>query len=467
MERDVLKGLVHHTDYWQRVFPFLKEEYFHDAAEKEIFKVIKGHSETYNRKPTLDAIRVELGDLRGVNEGLFQEIGVSFDEISQPFEEKPDLEWLTDKTEDFCKKQAYYNAVMDAANVASDPTKFQESSVRMEDALSVSFSVDLGHDLFDDWEKRFEWYTQEKIKKPFAIGQLNTNTNGGILPGTLTIFVAGTNVGKSFNLCNEAASDIVDGRNVLYVTAEMGEIETSQRVESNILDIDINSFRSIDKDFYKKRLDRLRGRTHGKLKIKQFPTGEATVRDIRRHLVELKRAGFTPDVIYVDYLNLFSSTRIKLSAAAGTYLLVKVLSEEFRALAIQHKVPIVTATQTNRGGQVNTDPSLEDVSESHGISMTADYIYAMARSEDMDEMPHPNDNETGYILFKVLKQRYDRITIRRFVARTYFNKMRIVTAEDSEGADVMNGGEVKRQDVQSKFFEPKDNAVVTNLVKRK
>lgn len=421
MELTILKNLVLNDEYVRRVLPFIKEEYFNDYKERNIFKTIKNYIENYNGMPTKEALIIELDKDKKLDGSDYELIINTVGEVYDMT--KPDnIDWLLKETESFCQDQAMYGALMQAVKIADDSENKSLSRGSIPDilkeALSVSFDQNIGHDFIEDADDRYEFYHQKVSRIPFDIELMNTITEGGLKPKTLNVLMAGPGAGKTLAMCHFAASNLMDGKNVLYITMEIAEEEIAKRIEANLLNTDISQIGFLPKDLYKKRIEKLKQKTQTKLKIKEYPTSSANVNHFRFLMNELKlKKDFIPDIIYIDYLNICASARYKAGSSANSYTIVKAVAEEIRGLATEFKVPIVSATQVNRSGIGNSDIDMENLSDSMGTGHTSDLILALITSEELDNL--------GQIQVKQIKNRYsDPTKNKRFSVGIDRSKMR-------------------------------------------
>lgn len=437
MELTILKNLVLNNEYVRRVLPFIKEEYFNDYTERVILKTVKNYIESYNGLPTKEALIIELDKDKQLDGQNYDSIVKTVDEIYSM--KKPDnVDWLLKETESFCQDQAMYGALMRAVKIADDSENKSISRGSIPDilkeALSVSFDQNIGHDFIDDAEDRYEFYHQSISRIPFDIELMNSVTEGGLKPKTLNVLMAGPGAGKTLAMTHFAANNLMDGKNVLYITMEIAEEEIAKRIEANLLNTDISQIGLLPKDLYTKRIKKLKEKTNTRLKIKEYPTSSANVNHFRFLLNELKlKKDFIPDIIYIDYLNICASARYKAGASANSYTIVKAVAEELRGLATEFKVPIVTGTQVNRSGISNSDIDMENLSDSMGTGHTADLILALINSEELDNL--------GQIQVKQIKNRYsDPTKNKRFSVGVDRSKMRWYDVTNSESSGASSGG---------------------------
>jgi replicative DNA helicase len=444
IELTILKNLIHNEDFARKTLPFLKEEYFSDSSERNVYKRISDFMMKYNNRPTREVIGIDIESSSNLSE---EDHRRSMELVRNLIEPEPsNSEWLLEATETFCQERAVYNAVMDSISILdgkdSNRTKNSIPSI-LSDALAVSFDSHIGHDFIEDYEKRFDYYHRVEEKLAFDLDLMNKITRGGLSRKSLNIILAGTGVGKTLAMCHMTAANLAMGKNVLYITMEMAEEKIAERIDANLLNVASEDLAMLPKDMYEKKIAKLRGKTTGKLIIKEYPTASAHVGHIRHLLNELNlKRNFVPDIIYIDYLNICMSARIKTGSNVNSYTYIKAIAEELRGLAVERNVPIVSATQTTRSGYTSSDPGLEDTSESFGLPATADFMIALVRTEELDER--------GQVMIKQLKNRYsDPGEHKRFVVGIDRAKMRLFDAEDSaqdELIDDSRGGKTKRSD---------------------
>ena len=427
--------MVYNEDYTRKVLPFLKESYFQDTLERILFEHVKDHLEKYNKNPTVESLSIGISDRTDLSEELLENVYKILGKIKSDKDLETNIDWLKDETEKFCQDKAIYNAVMDSIHIL-EPEGKRETRDRGEipkilsDALAVSFDPNVGHDYLEDYEDRFEYYhaTEDKVK--FDLTNFNSITKGGLSKKSLNIALAGTGVGKSLFMCHCAAANLDAGKNVLYITLEMAEERIAQRIDANLLDIDIKDLELLSKDKYDEKIERKCSKIIGKLIIKEYPTAVAHAGHFRHLLNELNlKKEFKPDILYIDYINICASSRIKPNASVNSYTYVKSIAEELRGLAVEYAIPVMSATQTTRTGFSNTDVEITDTSESFGLPATADLMFALIVTEEMDEL--------NQILIKQLKNRYnDPTELRRFVIGIDRSKMRLYDVEDTAQTDL-------------------------------
>lgn len=428
ISQTILSGLLHNENFVRKVIPFLKTEYFSDHNERVVFEEIVKHVDQYNSTPSKAALRLIVSERRDLNEERASGIDALVAEIE--YDSNTDTEWLVDQTEKFCKDKAVYNAVKDAILILDGENKKLDRGAipqLLSDALAVSFDSAVGHDFLEDFVSRFEFYHTKDEKVEFDIEYLNKITKGGLSRKSLSVAMAGTGVGKSLAMCHFAASNLMSGYNVLYITMEMAEEKIAERIDANLLDLTIDELHEVPKETYVSRVSSIMKRTNSKLVIKEYPTGAANVNHFRFLLNELKlKKKFVPDIIYIDYLNICSSARVKMSGSINTYTFIKSIAEELRGLAVEFNVPIFSATQSNREAQTASDIDLTNTSESIGLPQTVDFMIAMISTEELEQL--------GQIMIKQLKNRWgDPATHRKFVVGIDRSRMRLFDVDDPEG----------------------------------
>ena len=455
LEQAILKNLVYNEEYLRKVLPFLKPEYFSDRTEKTIFNEITSFTETYNTTPAIEAIGIAVKERNTLTDDEVEKCQTYLKEIESNKETSTEIQWLVDKTEKFCQEKAIYNAVLGSISILDGKDKQNEKGAIpkiLSDALAVSFDTTVGHDYLENSDERYEFYHRKEERIPFDLEYFNKITKGGLPAKTLNIALAGTGVGKSLFMCHVAAGAMVQGKNVLYITLEMAEEKIAERIEANLLNVTLDDLIELPKDMYDKKVARVREKTTGKLIIKEYPTASASTTHFRTLLNELNlKRSFVPDIIFVDYLNICCSSRIKAGANINSYTYVKSIAEELRGLAVEHNVPIVSATQTTRSGFTSSDPGLEDTSESFGLPATADLMFALISSEELEEL--------GQIMVKQLKNRYNDPTYyKRFTVGIDRSKMKLFDIEQSAQTGLADAGHDKplntfgnRETIKKKF----------------
>jgi len=426
IEQTVLRNLLVNEPYMRKVLPFIKPEYFEGVYQK-LFKEVAKYVAKYNRLPTAESFKIELDDSNLTEEQYRHAVEI----IPEIFKkEEVDDEWLYDKTEKWCQDRALYNAVMESINIIDGKhatlTKNALPDI-LTKALGVSFDTNIGHDYIEDVESRYEFYHNKEERIPFDLHLFNEITKDGVPNKTLNIALAGTGVGKSLFMCHVAASVLSLGKNVLYITMEMAEERIAERIDANLLNIPIDQMENVSKGMLTEKVNRLKTKTNGKLIIKEYPTGAANANHFRALLNELKlKKSFEPDMIFIDYLNICASSRMKaMGGSINSYTYIKAIAEELRGLAVEFDLPIFSATQTTRSGYTNSDPGLEDTSESFGLPATADLMFALVSSEELEQQ--------GQIMVKQLKNRYnDPNKHKRFILNIDRSRMRLFDAESQD-----------------------------------
>jgi archaellum biogenesis ATPase FlaH len=431
IERTILSHLVFNEDYARQVVPHLKPEYFHQNSDKVVYELVDEFFGKYNALPTKEALLIELKTVMGLTEGDYQAARNMIDGLSA---EKTELQWLVDSTEQFVRDKAIYNGVNKSIGIisGSDKTLGKDSIPDiLSEALSVAFDKRVGHDYFEDFGSRYEFYHRVDNRIKFGVETLNQITKGGLPRKTLTVFMAPTGVGKSLIMCHLAAMNYLDGLNVLYITGEMAEERIAERLDANLLDVTLDDLVKMSREVYEKRIKDVRSKTPGRLIIKEYPTASSHVGHFKSLIKELKlKKNFVPDIIYVDYINIFASSRFKAGATVSSYTMIKAIAEELRGLAVEHNLPVITATQVNRGGMNNSDLELTDTSESVGLPFTVDLMLGVMTNEELEQL--------GQLLFKQLKNRFgDPATMKRFVVGVDKPKMRLYDLGDRATSGVV------------------------------
>ena len=436
IEKLILSNLISNEGYGRKAIPFLKSEYFVERSIKALYEGIDSFVEKYNKFPNKEALLIELDENKEIS-SYYGDVAVLVNEL----EEKPNEnhDWLIDQTEKFCQDKAIYNAIMKSIQILdSDKEKLGKGAIPqiLSDALSVSFDSHIGHDFFEDAAERYEYYHRKEERVPFDLDYFNQITKGGLPNKSLNVILAGTGVGKSLAMCHFAAANLAAGMDVLYITLEMAEERIAERIDANLLNVSLDELVLLPRDSYDKKMERLLSNTKGKLIVKEYPTASAGAGHMRHLLNELKvKRNFKPRIIYIDYLNICSSSRLKYGANVNSYTYIKAIAEELRGLAVEFDVPIVTATQTTRSGFTSSDLGLEDTSESFGLPATADFMIALISSEELQDL--------NQIMVKQLKNRYsDPTKHRRFVVGVDKSKMKLYDVEQSAQQDIVDDGPV-------------------------
>ena len=435
IERTTLTNLICNEDYARKVLPFIKSNYFDEREEQIIFEEINNFVDKYQKIPTQTSLEIEVGERKDLNETEHKKI-VDIIKTLNPME--VDFDWLVDHTEKFCKDKAIYNAIVDGIKIIDGKDKKRTPDAIPEiltDALSVSFDNSVGHDYIEDAESRFDYYHRVEERIPFDLDFFNRITKGGLPPKTLNIALAGTGVGKSLFMCHMAANCLSQGKNVLYVTLEMAEERIAERIDANLMNVSMEDLQDLPKKMFTDKMSKITKKTTGKLIVKEYPTATAHSAHFRGLIKELAiKKSFRPDIIFIDYLNICASSRFKGAQNVNSYMYVKAIAEELRGLAVETNVPIMSATQTTRSGFVSTDVGLEDTSESFGLPATADLMFALISTEELEEL--------NQICVKQLKNRYNDPTMnKRFVIGIDRAKMRLYDVEVDAQQDLVNSGQ--------------------------
>ena len=436
LELSILKNLIYNDEYARKVLPFIQTEYFSDNNERTVYNEIKEFVEKYKNLPTYEALVINFTESKKLTEEQVRNSIQILSDIKANKDDPTDIQWLTEHTEKFCQDKALYNAIMESVTILDDKfsTKAKgEIPKILSDALGVSFDRNVGHDYINDYEERFEFYHRKEERVPFDLDFFNKITKGGLPNKTLNIALAGTGVGKSLFMCHMASGCISQGFDVLYITMEMAEEKIAERIDANLLNIKLDDLHLISKEDYEKRFQGVKNKTQGKLIIKEYPTASASSMHFRSLLNELQlKKSFRPKIIFIDYLNICSSSRLKQGANVNSYTYVKAIAEELRGLAVEFNVPVVSATQTTRSGFSNSDVDLTDTSESFGLPATADFMFALINTEELEQL--------NQIMVKQLKNRYnDPSANKKFVIGVDRAKMKLYDVEDSAQSIVDSG----------------------------
>jgi len=437
LETTILKNLIYNEEYTRKVLPFLSVNYFQEREDKILYEKIDEYINKYNALPTQEALAIEL-DKSSIKDEEFQNTLKLLESITNENDEA-NISWLLDSTEKFCQDRAIYNAVVESISILDEKGRNtrDKGSIPdiLSDALSVSFDPHVGHDYFLDADERYKFYHRIEEKIPWDLEFFNRITKGGLSNKTLNIALAGTGVGKSLFMCHVAASCLSQNYNVLYITLEMAEERIAERVDANLLNISIDDLQKIPKDLYDKKINKLKQTIKGKLIVKEYPTAAANVNHFRALLNELNlKKSFVPNIILIDYINICTSSRIKPGSNVNSYTYIKSIAEELRGLAVENAIPILSATQTTRSGFTNTDIGLEDTSESFGLPATADFMFAIISTEQMEEL--------NQIMIKQLKNRYsDPTSNRKFVIGIDRSKMRLYDVEQVAQNELVDTGQ--------------------------
>ena len=435
IEVTILRNLLFNEEFLRKVVPFIKSEYFENINQKIIFEEVVNFVEQYNKPVTKEILCIEIEKRSDINDSTYQEITKL---ISYFEDDKSEFMWLVDTTEKWCRDRAIYLALMESIQLADgkDDSKGRDAIPSiLSDALAVSFDNHIGHDYLTDYEERYELYHKKENKIEFDLEYFNKITKGGIPNKTLNIALAGTGVGKSLFMCHVASSVLLQGKNVLYITLEMAEEKIAERIDANLLNVNIQSITDLPKPMFDKKVNKLRKKTQGNLIIKEYPTASAHSGHFKALLNELAlKKSFKPDIIFIDYLNICASSRYKAGSNVNSYSYIKAIAEELRGLAVETNVPILSATQTTRSGYGSSDVDLTDTSESFGLPATADLMFALISTEELEGL--------NQIMVKQLKNRYNDPTIyKRFVIGIDRAKMRLYDCEQKAQEDIIDNGQ--------------------------
>jgi replicative DNA helicase len=435
IERTTLSNLVFNEEYCRKVLPFIKSDYFDIKEEQVVFNEIVNFVDKYKRIPTQISLEIEVESRKDLTEDQHKNIVEIIKTLDST---KVDMEWLVDTTEKFCKDKAIYNAIVEGISIidGKDKNRGADSIPSiLTDALAVCFDNAVGHDYFDDSEKRFDFYHRVEERIPFDLDFFNKITKGGLPTKTLNIALAGTGVGKSLFMCHMAANCMSQGKNVLYITLEMAEERIAERIDANLMNVSMEDLHDLPKNMFDSKIESIAKKTNGKLIIKEYPTASAHSAHFRGLIKELAiKRSFKPDMIFIDYLNICASSRLKGASNVNSYTYIKSIAEELRGLAVECDVPIMSATQTTRSGFTSSDLGLEDTSESFGLPATADFMFALISNEELEGL--------NQIVVKQLKNRYNDPTVnKRFVLGIDRSKMRLYDVENKEQEDLVDSGQ--------------------------
>tara|TARA_X000001316_G_C921991_1_gene36689 strand:+ start:638 stop:2017 length:1380 start_codon:yes stop_codon:yes gene_type:complete len=454
IEQTILRNILTDENFMRKVLPFIKADYF-QGVYKSLFKEAAKYVAKYNRLPTSETLTIELQETTNMSDDQFR---VAMDIVPQLFAiETIDDKWLVDSTEKWCQDRAIHNAIMESISIIDGKHESLTKGALpdlLSKALGVAFDTNVGHDYIDNFEDRYEFYHKEESRIPFDLEYFNKITKGGIPNKTLNIALAGTGVGKSLFMCHVASGALVDGKNVLYITMEMAEERIAERIDANLLNVPIDQLPNMSKDMYRTKVEDIARKTTGKLIVKEYPTGSAHAGHFRALLNELKlKRQFEPDIIFIDYLNICSSSRMKgMGGAINSYNYIKAIAEELRGLAVEFDVPVFSATQTTRSGYGNSDVGLEDTSESFGLPATADLMFALISTEELEKI--------GQIMVKQLKNRYnDPTRDKRFVVGVDRAKMRLFDVDENEQTLTDDTPVFDKTEMQEKMSKFKDFTV--------
>ena len=449
VETLILKNLLLTEEYPRKVLPFIKQEYFEDRTDQVIFDLTSKYFVKYSAVPTVEALTIEVGKITSLSDDQFKQITQTLESFDK---ETTELDWLVDTTEKWCQDRAIYLALMESIKIADGSDQKKDAGAIpsiLSDALAVSFDNHIGHDYIDDYEERYESYHRVETKVPFDLDFFNKITKGGLPNKTLNIALAGTGVGKSLFMCHVASSVLLQGRNVLYITMEMAEEKIAERIDANLLNIPIQEISELPKMMFDSKVNSLMKKTQGTLIIKEYPTASAHSGHFKALLNELAlKKSFRPDIIFVDYLNICASSRYRANSNVNSYSYIKAIAEELRGLAVEANLPIVSATQTTRSGFASSDVDLTDTSESFGLPATADLMFALISTEELEGL--------NQIMVKQLKNRYNDPTIyKRFIIGIDRAKMRLYDVEQVAQNDLVDSGQEEEYNSPEDKFKSK------------
>ena len=443
----ILRNLLYNEEYVRKVLPFLKGDYFEDRNQRIVFEEISKFVQDYNKPATKEVLCIETEKRQDINGTEFEEVSKL---ISYLEDEPTEFDWLVDTTEKWCRDRAIYLALMESIQLADgkDDTQGRDAiPTILSDALAVSFDTNVGHDYLIDYEERYESYHKKEDKIPFDLEYFDKITKGGLPNKTLNIALAGTGVGKSLFMCHVASSVLLQGKNVLYITLEMAEEKIAERIDANLLNVPIQDITDLPKVMFDSKVTDLAKKTQGTLIIKEYPTASAHSGHFKALLQELAlKKSFKPDIIFVDYLNICASSRYRAGSNVNSYSYIKAIAEELRGLAVEANLPIVSATQTTRSGYGSSDVELTDTSESFGLPATADLMFALISTEDLEPL--------NQIMVKQLKNRYNDPTMnKRFIVGIDRAKMRLYDCEQKAQEDIVDSGQEEEYNNEEKKFK--------------
>ena len=449
IELTILRNFIHDEDYCRKVIPFVKPEYFQLRQERIVFEEIAKFTSKFNNLATKEILSIEIENRDDIND---KEASECLQIVSALHDDDVDSEWIVDTTERWCRDRAIYLALMESISIADgkDEKKNRDAiPAILSDALAVSFDQSVGHDYFLDYESRYEYYHKKEEKIEFDLDYFNKITKGGLPNKTLNIALAGTGVGKSLFMCHVASSVLLQGRNVLYITMEMAEERIAERIDANLLNVNIKDISELPKSVFDTKINKISEKTQGSLIIKEYPTASAHAGHFKALLNELAlKKSFRPDIIFIDYLNICASERYRGNSSVNSYSYIKAIAEELRGLAVEANVPVVSATQTTRTGYSSSDVDITDTSESFGLPATADLMFALISTEELEQQ--------GSILVKQLKNRYNDISInKRFLVGIDRAKMRLFDCEQSAQDDLLDSGQEVQYDNEESPFKTK------------
>ena len=448
LEKTIVSNLLFNEEFSRKVFPYIKEEYFDENTLKKIFSTYAEYVEKYKEPPSLEALKISIDKRKDLNEASFKEIYAVIDSLE--CDKSTNQEWLLDETEKFCQDKDLYNSIRKAILILDGQDNQHDKGAipqLLSDSLGISFNTSVGHDFLEDFEGRYDYYHKKEERLAFDIDLLNKITKGGLPRKSMTVLLATTGGGKSLVKCHLAATSLMFGRNVLYITMELPEEEVARRIDANLLDTRLDELMALPRDTYETKINRVKNKTPGRLIIKEYPTGSAHAGHFRHLLNELRlKKNFVPDIIFVDYLNICTSSRVKGAASANSYTLVKSIAEEVRGLAMEFGVAIVTSSQFNRSAYESSDVDLSNTSESMGITHTADAIFGLISNEELEERKH--------LMIKQLKNRWGDLSYyKRFIVGIDRSKMKIYDLEEDAQKKVSSESRMKGDDDDTPIFD--------------
>jgi replicative DNA helicase len=425
LEQTILSNLLYNEDYCRKVIPYLKDDYFEDFSVRKVFNSFSNYVDQYKEPPSIEALRILLENRKDLNEDLYKKVNETIDQLK--IDPKTNQDWLLSETEKFCQEKDLFIAIRKAILILDGKEKdLDKGSIPklLSDSLGVSFDTHIGHEYLENVDDRYDFYHRVEERVPFDLELFNKITKGGLPRKSLTVLMGSTGTGKTLIMGHIAAAAFMFGKNVLYITAEMAEERIAERIDANLLNVTLDELRELPRETFQKRIDRIKSKTTGRLIIKEYPTSSAHAGHFRHLLNELRlKKNFHVDLVVIDYINICASSRIKGAAAANSYTLVKSIAEELRGLAMEFNIPILSSTQTNRSGTHDTDVDITNVSESFGLAATADAIFALITTEELESM--------NQIMIKQLKNRWGDLSFyRRFVLGIDRSKMKLYDLED-------------------------------------
>jgi len=444
IEVTILQNLIHNEDYSRKVIPFIEPDYFQEKGQQLVYEEVVQFISKYDTQITVEALLIEVSNRKDLTEQLLKDVQI----LVSNLEKSPqDEQWLLDSTEKWCRERAIYLALMESISIADgqDDKKGRDAIPSiLSDALAVSFDNNIGHDYFGNVDERFEYYHRKEDKIPFDLEYFNKITKGGLCNKSLNVALAGTGVGKSLFMCHVASAMLFQGKNVLYITMEMAEEKIAERIDANLLNVNIQDITDLPKPMFQGKIDNLMSKTQGQLIIKEYPTASAHSGHFKALLNELTlKKSFKPDIIFIDYLNICASSRYRGNSTVNSYSYIKAIAEELRGLAVEANLPIVSATQTTRSGFASSDVDLTDTSESFGLPATADLMFALISTEELEGL--------NQIMVKQLKNRYNDPTIfKRFIVGIDRAKMRLYDVEQNAQEDILDSGKEEEYNNEEK-----------------